>query len=366
MFDTILAGRLNRLLGSPLVDALTAPHGVDRFLEPFNPMWSVGKVRARVVSVRRMTAGSVTLRLRPNPLWKGFVAGQYVRVQVEVAGVRRSRCYSLSDAPGARDGLIEITIKRQDGGQVSKWLNQHARTGLVVGLSQAEGEFVLPEPPSAPLLLIAGGSGITPMMSMLRTLDKRGHGGAVSLLYYVRSAADTIFADELSVLFAAHPGWKLQIVRTRDAGARRFCGEQVDALNADISSADIFVCGPAALIEAVSTLCAERGCQSRLRVERFVAASPAAPADPNTISGELKFVRSERYAANDGRSLLDQAEAAGLRPEAGCRMGICHSCTCRKTSGVVRDLRSGQLSSAGEEDIQICVSAAVGDVSLDI
>jgi ferredoxin-NADP reductase len=365
MADSIFTASLDRVLGSPLVDALTAPYGVDRFLEPFNPMWSADKVKARVVAVSRSTADSVTLRMRPNRHWKGFAAGQYVRVQVEIRGVRRSRCYSLSDVHGAHDGLIEITVKRQDDGLVSAYLNQNARVGLVVGLSQAEGEFVLAEAQSAPLMLIAGGSGITPIMSMLRTLNRRGHAGAVSLLYYVRSAADTIFAAELRDLFDAQPEWKLSIVRTRESGGR-FCGEHVDALMADIKTADIYVCGPAALIEAASALCVERGCELRLRLERFTAAPIALPVDPNTVSGELKFVRSERYTANDGRSLLDQAEAAGLRPEAGCRMGICHSCTCRKTSGVVRDLRTGALSSGGEEDIQICVTAAVGDVTLDI
>lgn len=366
MVDSIFAGRLNRLLGSPLVNALTAPHGVDRFLEPFNPMWSVDQVKARVVAVARSTADSVSLRMRPNHRWAGFVAGQYVRVQVEIGGVRRSRCYSLSDAESALDGLIEITVKRQHDGLVSAYLNQHARVGMVVGLSQAEGEFVLPQAPSASLLLIAGGSGITPIMAMLRSLDRCAHAGAVSLLYYVRGAADTIFAAELSALFASQPHWTLRVVRTREAGGARFGAAQVDALIPDMRAADIYVCGPAELIDAVSALCAERGCESRLRLERFTAAPKALPADPNTLSGELRFIRSERYAANDGRSLLDQAEAAGLRPESGCRMGICHSCTCRKTAGVVRDLRSGQLSSAGEEDIQICVTAAVGDVTLDL
>jgi len=366
MLESKLSGGLNRILGSQLVDALTAPYGVDRFLEPFNPMWSVDKVKARVVAITRSTADSVTLRLRPNRNWRGFVAGQYVRVQVEINGVRRSRCYSLSDAHPAQDGLIEITVKRQDRGLVSTYLTHNARVGLVIGLSQAEGEFTLPQAPAAPLLLIAGGSGITPIMSMLRTLDARRHAGAVSLLYYVRSAADTIFARELDALFAAHPAWTLRIVRTREAGAGRCGADHVDALIPDLSAADVYVCGPAALIDAVSALCAERGCESRLRFERFTAAPAAAPVDPSTVGGELKFIRSERYAANDGRSLLDQAEAAGLRPESGCRMGICHSCTCRKTSGVVRDLRSGRLSSDGEEDIQICVSAAVGDVTLDL
>ncbi|WP_299687608.1 ferredoxin reductase [Hydrocarboniphaga sp.] len=362
----MLSGSLNRALGSRLVNALTAPHGVDRFLEPFNPMWSVDKIRARIESITRPTADSVSLRMRPNRHWKGFLAGQYVRVQVEIGGVRRSRCYSLSDAQAAHDGLIEITVKAQDEGLVSAYLNRNARVGMVIGLSQAEGEFVLPQAVSAPLMLIAGGSGITPIMAMLRTLARGGHAGVLSLLYYVRNAADTIFADELIELFGAQPEWKLRVIRTRESGGSRFGRAHLDGLVQDLAAAEIYVCGPAALIDAVSALCAELGCESRLRLERFTATSTSAPADPDTISGELRFVRSERYAANDGRSLLDQAEAAGLRPESGCRMGICHSCTCRKTSGVVRDLRSGRLSSSGEEDIQICVSAAVGDVTLDI
>src|SRR4051812_234491 len=111
MLDSILLASLDRVLGSPFLQALTAPYGVDRFLEPFNPMWSVGQIKARVAAVSRTTADSVTLRLRPNRHWRGFVAGQYVRVQVEVDGVRRSRCYSLSDRHPAQDGLIEITVK---------------------------------------------------------------------------------------------------------------------------------------------------------------------------------------------------------------------------------------------------------------
>lgn len=362
MFDSLLSTGLDRVLRSPLIDALTAPHGVDRYLEPFNPMWSASRVKARVIAVSRPTADAVTLRLLPNRNWQGFVAGQYVRVQVEIAGIRRSRCYSLSDAHAAADGAIEITVQRQRDGLVSAHLHRHARVGLVLGLSQAEGDFVLPAAVAAPLLLVAGGSGITPIMAMLRTLHRRGHDGAVGLLYYVRSAADTIFAAELDALFAAHPRWQLRVVRTREGGAH-FSAAQADALTADPAAADIYVCGPAPLIAAVAALCAERGCESRLRYERFAAAPlPAGPVQAG--GGELRFARSERYVADDGRSLLDQAEAAGLRPEAGCRMGICHSCTCRKTAGVVRDLRSGRLSSAGEEDIQICVSAAVGDVTL--
>jgi ferredoxin-NADP reductase len=361
-----ILSNLDRVLTSPLVAALTAPYGVDRFLEPFNPMWSATQVRGRIEAVQRQTRDSVTITVRPNRHWQGFVAGQYARIEVEIDGVRRSRCYSLASAAPGRDGAVEFTIKQQDGGLVSTFLYAYAQVGMVLGLSQAEGEFVLPESATpAPLLLVAGGSGITPVMSMLRTLDGRANSAPVSLLYYVRSTADTIYGDELAAMFARHADWQLQVVRTREGGSH-FSPAHVDALVADLAAVDTYVCGPAALIDALIALCAERGCETRLRHERFTAPVSTVVLDPNTVSGELRFVRSERLATNDGRSLLDQAEAAGLRPEAGCRMGICHSCTCRKTSGVVRDLRSGKLSSDGEEDIQICVSAAVGDVTLDL
>lgn len=360
-----ILSNLDRVLTSPLVAALTAPYGVDRFLEPFNPMWSATQVRGRIEAVQRQTRDSVTITVRPNRHWQGFVAGQYARIEVEIDGVRRSRCYSLASAAPGRDGAVEFTIKQQDGGLVSTFLYAYAQVGMVLGLSQAEGEFVLPESPTTPLLLVAGGSGITPVMSMLRTLDGRASSAPVSMLYYVRTAADTIYGDELAALFARHAGWQLRVIHTRDGGSH-FSPAHVDALVADLAAVDTYVCGPAALIDALIALSAERGCEARLRHERFTAPVSTAVIDPNTVSGELRFIRSERLATNDGRSLLDQAESAGLRPEAGCRMGICHSCTCRKTSGVVRDLRSGKLSSDGEEDIQICVSAAVGDVTLDL
>ncbi len=106
------------------------------------------------------------------------------------------------------------------------------------------------------------------------------------------------------------------------------------------------------------------GAESRLRVEHFVPPAPTASADAG--GGTLTFARSGRTATGDGRSLLEQAEAAGLRPEHGCRMGICHTCTCRKTAGSVLDLRSGAVLGDDEPDVRICVSAPVGDVTLDL
>ncbi|WP_411887990.1 ferredoxin reductase [Hydrocarboniphaga effusa] len=354
---------LDRLLKSEVAATLTAPHGVERFIEQWNPLWSVDQVKARIVGVQRPTEDAVVLRLRPNRHWTGFRAGQYVRVGVEVDGVRLMRCYSLSEAPGSADGCLEIAVRRQ--GRVSNWLFERAQIGQVLMLSQADGDFVLPEIES-PLLLIAGGSGITPVLSLLRSLLSRHRSEPVALLYYVRNREQGLFVQELQRIAELRPQWTIRIVETRTGTAsRHFEDAQLRALGDEFAQATTYVCGPAALIDAVELAMREQGRAERLRYERFVAAIKPAAA-PGSANGDLIFSRSERYVANDGRSLLDQAEAAGLRPDAGCRMGICHSCLCRKTSGRVRDLRNGTLSDEGEQDIQLCVSAAVGDVTLDL
>lgn len=354
---------LDRVLRSDLAAALTAPHGVDRFLEQVNPLWSVEQVKARVVSVARPTPDAVLIRLRPNRHWTGFRAGQYARVGVEVDGVRVTRCYSLTGA-FAQGAEIEIAVRRQ--GRVSNALFQRCQMGDVLTLSQAEGEFVLPETAPEAMVFVAGGSGITPIMAMLRELDRQPVPPRVALLYYVPDQDHALFGDELKQMAVRHVHWRIGMVATRQPGrsqSRRFDSAQLKLLGAEFAGAPVAVCGPAGLIDAVVAACAQSGRECSF--ERFAAAATV-PGAAGSAAGDLLFARSERYVANDGRSLLDQAETAGLRPEAGCRMGICHTCTCRKTAGRVRDLRTGRLSDDGEEDIQLCISVADGDVTLDI
>jgi ferredoxin-NADP reductase len=370
------ADRLRRILGSRLAATLAFPHGVDRYLEQFDPTWSLNEVRATVVSVRRLTGSSVTLSLRPNRNWQGFRAGQYVRLTVEINGVRRTRCYSPANSAHARDGLIELTAKSHAGGLVSNYLREQARPGMVVTLSQAEGVFALPGSPTEGrpdrILLISGGSGITPVMAMLRTLLDENHRGRISFLHYCNTAADMIYAGELAAIAARHPNVELircfaqpgQGEDERGELQGLFSREQLRAAVPDYAEADTFLCGPPAMMQAVERVWAEDGLSARLLQERFSAA-PMASASAGA-DGEVRFARSERLTVNNGDTLLNQAEAAGLKPEFGCRMGICHACTCRKTAGRVRDLRTGQVSEAGEEEIQICVSVPVGSVTLDI
>ncbi|MFD1815504.1 ferredoxin reductase [Rhodococcus gannanensis] len=346
-----------------LFEAMATPHPLDRYLELVDPMATVRDLRAEVVDVRRPTSDSVTLTLRPTRQWRGHRAGQFVQIGVVIDGVRHTRCFSPAGTEGG--STIELTVKAHEGGLVSAHLHRHGEVGLVVTLSQADGEFALPMPRPPSVLLISGGSGITPVLSMLRTLVAERYDGAVTLLHYADSAAAVPYLDELRALAADHADVKVVFAYTHseDGDLRgRFGPEHLDAAAPLHAQAQTYLCGPPTLMGAVRDLYDSRGLTDRLHTEDF--APSLASADD--ADGSVAFAASGICTENSGTSLLEQAESAGLTPDYGCRMGICFTCTTVKTSGCVRNLRTGELDSDPDKPIQLCVNAAVGDVTLDL
>jgi stearoyl-CoA 9-desaturase NADPH oxidoreductase len=348
-----------RVLGSDLLDLLTGPHGVDRYTELVAPTWTLGEARAKVIDVRRTTPRSVTLTLAPNEAFVSahtLKAGQYVNLTVDIDGRRHTRCYSPADAEGSAN--LELTIGHHDGGLVSGYLYERARRGMVVGLAGIGGDFVLPAARPRRILFVSGGSGITPVMAMLRTLIAEGHRGEVAFVHYARTPGEASYREEL----AAHndrPGVRVMHGYTRsEAGdlVGRFGPEHLAAAMPKPDA--VFVCGPTTLVEAVREHC------DNVATESFVPPVFDAPANPS--GGRITFADSGIDVVDDGRSLLEQAESAGLTPQNGCRMGICHTCTRRKTAGTVRNLVTGAVSTQPDEDVQICVSVPVGDVGLSL
>lgn len=343
-----------RVLGSELLDLLTGPHGVDRYTELVAPTWTLGDARAKVTDVRRTTPRSVTLTLTPNDTFLAthtVRAGQYVNLTVEIDGRRHTRCYSPANAEGA--ATLELTIGRHEGGLVSNHLYEHARPGMVVGLAGAGGDSRCRR--ARRILFVSGGSGITPVMAMLRTLVAEGHRGEIAFVHYARTPAEACYRDELAAL----PSVRVLHGYTRADGgdlAGRFGPEH---LAAAMPSPDaVFVCGPTALVDSVREHC------DTVYTESFVP--PAFETPANASGGRVTFSDSGVDVVDDGRPLLEQAESAGLSPENGCRMGICHTCTRRKTAGTVRNLVTGAVSTAPDEDVQICVSVPVGDVDVSL
>ena len=357
-------GRL--LLRSSLLDALAYPHGVDRYLELVRPLLVKHQVRAEVTAVRCQTPKSVTLRLRPNETWRGLRAGQFVGLSVEIDGVRETRPYSPAGSQHAAGGVLELTVSTHPEGKVSRYLRDHARPGMIVGLTQAEGDFVLPDPRPERVLLISGGSGITPVMAMLRTLCDEGFAGEIGFLNYARSSALALYGAELDRLVDRHDG--VRVARGFTRGRRlplggRFRREHLGAVISEHADAATFVCGPPTLIDAVRAVWTQDGL-SEPAVETFT--QPPLSFDTDGAEGLVSFAASGREAANSGLPLLEQAEDAGLTPDHGCRMGICNTCSCHKTAGTVRNIITGEISTARDEQIRICVSVPVGDVALDL
>lgn len=340
--------------GSRLLALLAGPHGVDRYTELVDPMWTT-EDRASVVRVSRPTQRSVTLWLQPNHARpQSFQAGQYVNITVEIDGRRHTRCYSPANAEGV--GVLELTVTRHDGGVVSEYLYCAAHPGMTVGLSAPAGDFVLPERRPRRLLLIAGGSGITPVMSMVRTLaEDECFDGEVAVLHYVRTLDDACYRGQLLTL----PDVRVRYACTRGTGGDLTGHLDWSHLAAAMPDPDaVYVCGPPALVDAV------RRHYPNAVAESFAPAPLVIPDSPG--SGRITFSDSGIDVDDDGRTLLDQAEAAGLRPASGCRMGICHTCTRRKTHGVVRNVTTGALSTADDDAIQICVSVPAGDVEIAV
>lgn len=343
------------MLGSDLLDLLTGPHGVDRYTELVAPTWTLGEARAKVIEVRPSTPRSVTLTLAPNERFTSSCpakAGQYVNLTVDIDGRRHTRCYSPANAEGAAH--LELTIGRHDGGLVSNYLYERARRGMIVGLAGVGGDFVLPTVRPRRILFVSGGSGITPVMAMLRTLVAEGHRGEIAFVHYARTVAEACYRDELAMM----PGVRVLHGYTRaDAGdlVGRF---GADHLAAAMASPDgVFVCGPASLVDGVRMHC------DNVYTESFVL-PVMEPANPS--GGRITFSDSGIDVIDDGGPLLEQAESASLTPQNGCRMGICHTCTRRKTAGTVRNLVTGAVSTLPDEDVQICVSVPVGDVDLSL
>jgi stearoyl-CoA 9-desaturase NADPH oxidoreductase len=353
-----------RLLRSQLVDLLVGPHGIDRYLELIRPDLTVNDPRAEVLAVRRQTERSVTITLRPNAAWTGFSAGQFVRVGVEIDGVRRTRTYSPASSQHLADGTFELTVTVHPQGLVSRHLQQQVRPGTVLHLAEAQGEFVLPTSRPERLVLISGGSGITPVISMLRTLCDEGHAGEIAFIHYARTKYDWLYRNEVARLAENHENLRVSYLATRQGPGARLERQALESLLPGFSPEHFTaaVCGPQSLIDATRTIWADK--PERVLAESFEP--PTLSVSGAAADGTLRFSRSELSAPIGEGTLLEQAEAAGLSPEFGCRMGICHTCTCRKTAGAVQNILTGEVSEEEDEDIQLCVSVPAGDVALEI
>jgi ferredoxin-NADP reductase len=345
---------------------LPDPHWLDFVLQHVDPTFSVARTLARLVAIRAETPDIRTFVMRPASGPIAFAAGQSVAIRVLLGGVVHERSYSPTSVPG--DPTLAITVKRHPSGTVSRWLHDRASIGDVLEIGEPAGDFVLPSPLPPRFLFVAGGSGITAVRAVLLATLRARHDADAILLYYARRPADFAFADELRALACHHPRLRVHLLPQRPddgtAAAGHFSATHLDAWAADYPDRQTYVCGPPGLMRAVARHWAESGCSDRLRGEAFAPPLDDEARERPTVP--VHFRRAARTVEGAQPTLLGIAEAAGIRPPTGCRMGVCRTCTCTKVSGAVRDRITGAVDARAGSRIRLCVSEPLGPVTLDL
>lgn len=340
---------------------ITTPLLPDDYLQLANPLWSARELRGRILEVRRETEDSATLVIKPG--W-GFTfdyqPGQYIGIGLLVDGRWRWRSYSLTSSPRSGGRTITITVKAMPEGFLSTHLVGGVAPGTVVRLAAPQGNFVMPDPAPAKVLFLTGGSGITPVMSMLRTLQRRDQITDVVHVHSAPTESDVMFGGELAALQDGHDGYALQLRMTRTQG--RLDLSRLDDLVPDWRERQTWACGPEGMLDDAEKVWERAALADALHLERFAVTKAA----PHGAGGTVEFARSGKTLAVDAAtSLMDAGEQVGIQMPFGCRMGICQSCVVGLIDGHVRDLRTGTEHEAGSR-IQTCVSAASGDCVLDV
>lgn len=357
-------------------DIAMDPNVVNFWASKLNPLWSLDQPMARIVGREEAASNSVTLILKPNRHVLTPQAGQHISVASEIDGVRVARSYSTSLVPD-QPGLLAITVKQVEGGRLSNWLCLQAREGDVLYLGQPFGKFQWPAL-QQPVLLLAAGSGITPMISLLRQYARQvAKDGlfpskqTVQLHYWVRRREEACFIKELLALPKIQPNFSLHLYLTQQEQRQPY--ERSGRIEAsqfaqqeDLKNSHVLACGPAGFVGSAQQIL-------QVQVASFQAEAfspPPIPADAEAIdcsTVQITLQQQNRILTVPvGQSILAALEAEGINHPNGCRMGLCNTCACHKVSGSTQHLISGESQHDENPALRVCVSRASSDLVLDI
>ncbi len=343
--------------------AFSSPLLPDDYLEMINPLWSTRELRGRIEAIEPETEDAATVVIKPGYKWEGHEPGQYLRIGIDIDGRRHWRAYSLTSDPGRPDGCISITVKNVDEGVVSPQLVKHGEPGRIVGLGGVEGTFKMPEEMPDRILFVSAGSGITPIMSMIRDLDRREALHDVLHIHSAKHADDVIFGEQLRDIEKRNAGFRLHEQHTQKMG--RLGPAHLDELCPDWRERESFLSGPAEVLDTHTGHWEKEADCERLHMERF---QPIIGGDVEEgKGGKVLFRHSDTEALCDGKTpILVAGEEQGLDLPFGCREGICHTCVGSLKEGRVRNLRTGEVYGGRGEYIQTCICAPEGLVEIDL
>ena len=313
-----------------------------------------------------------------------FLPGQFLTLELPIGGEIINRCYTIS-ASAARPYRISITVKRQPGGVVSNWLHDNLKPGDEIRALGPLGDFT-PAPSSAQKwLMLSGGSGVTPLMSMARTSIDLAEDRDIVFVHAARTPADIIFRQELDVMARQSPGLHLAHICESTAGESHWSGltgrlslPMLRLIAADVLDREIFCCGPAPYMAAVRTMLGEAGFDmSRYHQESFDFAELSPPEADSVVEAEIaaasngfriEFAQSGRVIeCGLDTTILSAARTAGLRLPSSCTRGMCGTCKSTMLSGTVDMQHAGGIRQREIDQgrVLLCCSKPTSDVVID-
>lgn len=366
-----------KLLGNKAIRGLSRILGqepVEFWLDMAGSTQSTTRCLAEVVRVDHETADACSIWLKPNALFKGYQAGQHVNLSVEINGVVHTRSYSFSNAPNAQ-GLLRLTVKQTPDGLVSRHLVNSLQEGTVMELGDVFGEMTLQHTQpnlteNRPnLLLLAAGSGITPMMSLIESLEQQQWPTQVTLISWARSPSDLLFDDALKAKVGEHFRYVRVVEQGTEADQGDFQGRpsaaQFKAVAPVLEEKHVYACGPDGFMNALSPLLGQR--PASFHAESFTpqVLKAADPADVKTFP--ITLTKSNRVieVSND-KPLLKALQEQGINPPHGCGMGICNTCSCEKLTGTTQNMQNNTVCGANNAALRLCVNAAQSALALDL
>jgi stearoyl-CoA 9-desaturase NADPH oxidoreductase len=333
---------------------------IDFLLNHLSKDLSLNRIHAKIMDIKVETATTKTFVLKPNLNWKGFKAGQHIPVTLWINGRRLTRMYSITSK--TNDHTISITVKNQPNGIASNYLNEKIKKGDLIEIGKPQGEFVLKkEDEKSKLLFIAGGSGITPILSILKNHNLKD----AVLIYFSKNDKEFIAYEELKTLESTKHGLRIEFIPTDSNDSivlNSLLSEELLSYKVkDFKERLTFVCGPEGLKNIAISIINPKN----LRLENFTLKLLEKKSSQNHFV--IKLSKSNKVIQIKGeKSLLEELESEGIYPEHGCRMGICHTCICKKNYGMVENLQTGNLMNSDLDKIQLCITRPETDLELEL
>ncbi len=335
-------------------------------LESWIPEKSLISSKAKVEQINLEREDVISLTLNPDKKWKGFIPGQYIQVSIEINGVIFHRIFSISSSISDFEDKkqIRLTIQKQHGGKVTPYIFDSLKAGEYIRISEAMGVFTLENSRQSNILMVAGGVGITPILSMLKSVEINDRN--ISLLYYATSEKPHLFSEELIAAGIKMKNISVHFINSDKEGF--FSSNHLKKYCPDFESRDLYLCGPEAMDKHVKKVLAENNFDSsKIFSEAFTAQKPFNPDNKEIKQVTITLGNSKKaFTVSNDKPILELLENNGQQPKYGCRMGICNQCSCKKTSGVVYNHHDNNVSGTGEEYIKICSTFPMGDIKIEL